>query len=172
MNALGTNFGRSSQRLALHALILTAAISGAAAADTISGAGGTIIGLGGQSWTTGAGATALPNIPATNTSSVVISLGVASINSITIHGLTHTWLGDTHAVLEDPSGNEHNIYVRPGLFTTSPFGNQGDFAGGDYTFIESGAPNNLPTTSSPVVNPPPESTTRPSRDRLMRRRCG
>src|SRR5687767_9406072 len=101
--------------------VATAILSTSSAlADVASGAGGTIIGGGGGSWVNGpAGATVLPTAPGTNSSSVVLPVGVASINSITITGLAHTWIGDTHAVLIDPTGAMHNIYVRPGLFNTT-----------------------------------------------------
>ncbi|MCI0629341.1 MAG: PEP-CTERM sorting domain-containing protein [Phycisphaerales bacterium] len=135
--------------------VATAILSTSSAlADTASGGGGTIIGSGGGSWVNlPAGATILPGGPASNTSSIVLPVGVASINSITITGLTHTWIGDTHAVLIDPTGAMHNIYVRPGLFNTSVFGNSGDFLGGTYTFVDSGGLS-LPTSSSPIVSPP------------------
>jgi len=112
------------------------------------GGGGPIpaIGLGGGGTYPGT----LPSDPASST--VNVPGDVASITSIEISGLTHTWIGDMQVVLEDPNGVRHNIFVRPGLLNPSPCGNQGDFLGGDYTFVESGGLN-LPTTSNVGIDP-------------------
>lgn len=140
---------------ALAGIAATGLIAVSASADVFGGgAGGPIPAVGtggGGSWTSGDGATALPTDPFE--SSINIGTGVLSVNSITLEGLSHTWIGDLHAVLVDPSGDEHNIFVRPGLFNASGFGNSGDFLGGDYTFVESGAPNDLPTDST-AFDPP------------------
>lgn len=140
----------------LAGLASVALLAGTASADIYNGAGGAIPGSGtggGGSWTTAGGATVLPTAP--SNFSINIPTGVASVNSITFLGLSHTFIGDLHAVLVAPDGSAHNIFVRPGLFATSTFGNGGDFLGGDYTFIESGAANDLPVTSTLVVNPAP-----------------
>lgn len=138
--------------LAVAGLATAILTTSSAFADSASGGPGTILDApGGGVWNNPGNATVLPTNPATNISSIVLPVGVASINSITITGLTHTWIGDTHAVLVDPTGAMHNIYVRPGLFNTSIFGNSGDFLGGTYTFVDSGGLN-LPNNST-AVNP-------------------
>lgn len=98
--------------------------SGPASSVPSSGSGG------GGSWPT-----TLPGFPASSTA--IVAVAVTRIDSIVIDGYSHTWIGDTMATLEDPSGVEHLIYVRPGSINGS-LGNSGDFTGGQYTFVESG----------------------------------
>lgn len=87
--------------------------------------------------------TVMPTVPAT--SPVTVPVPVHRIDSIVIRGLTHPWVGDTQCTLVDPNGIEHLIYVRPGyMYNGSTYGNSSDFLLGDFEFVESGAPNDLP----------------------------
>jgi hypothetical protein len=56
---------------------------------------------------------------------------------VTITGLTHTWRGDLHIILRDPSGQGHSIVTRAG-FTGAGFGDSGDYLAGTYTFVQTG----------------------------------
>src|SRR5262245_49045854 len=71
-----------------------------------------------------------------------------AIISVTLTGVTHTWIGDLQIVLVDPAGNAHNVLHRPG-FTGVGFGSSADFIGGTYVFtsVEAGAAQ-LPTLGS------------------------
>lgn len=109
-------------------------LAGAAAADTASGPGGVIPVAG-----TGGDGAVWPSVFPTSpyVSTVNLGVGVASVNSVTLSGLSHTWVGDLQVVLFAPDGTGHNILVRPG-FVGAGFGSDGDLTGGDYTFVESG----------------------------------
>jgi len=69
-------------------------------------------------------------------SSVAVPQAVASVSSVTLHGLTHTWRGDLHVYLRDPAGAKHNLIVRPG-FSGSGAGDHGDFVFGDFVLVPS-----------------------------------
>ena len=119
------------------------ALAGSAMAGTISGSGGVIPASG-----TGGGSTwpALPPNPAV--SSAVDQIGVLSVKSLTLHNLNHTWAGDLFVVLTTPDNTRVNIFHRPGSTGTS-VGASGNFVGGDYTFVDSGAAAPLPVISDP-----------------------
>jgi MYXO-CTERM domain-containing protein len=129
------------------AAVAIAAFSSAAMASSITGAGGPIPPSGtggGGTWNNG-NPTAMPTAPFM--SSVMLTEGIASVQSITFTDLAHTWIGDLQAVLFDPNGVGHNIFVRPGVGDGgSTVGSNTNFLG-TYTFVESGAPNNLPVVS-------------------------
>jgi hypothetical protein len=92
--------------------------------------------------------------PSHGVATAVVPVPVTNIDSVVIDGFSHTWIGDLQAVLVDPAGVGHTIFVRPGVDVGgSTVGNSGDFLGGSYTFIESGAPNDLPDDNT-AVNPP------------------
>ncbi len=74
--------------------------------------------------------------------SVDVPGDVASITSVTIHSLNHTWVGDLHAVLRSPNGDGHNIMVRPGVTSGSGSGFSDDMIG-DYTFVEAGSAGSM-----------------------------
>jgi hypothetical protein len=95
-----------------------------------SGAGGLLNDNVGGTWPT-----ALPAV--TFSSSVTLPPEAVSITSVKLHGPTHTYVGDVHFVLVDPSGIQHNLIQRIG-FTGSGFGSSGDFVGGDFEIVESG----------------------------------
>lgn len=128
--------------------IAIGALSSTAMAGLVSGPGGAIPPTGtggGGTWNNG-NPTAMPTAPFIST--VNITDGVAGVNSITFTNLTHTWIGDLQAVLFDPNGVGHNIFVRPGVGAGgSTVGSNTNFLG-NYTFVESGAPNNLPILAS------------------------
>ena len=122
---------------------LSVALSATANAQFSASGGGSFIPTSG----TGDGTydTALPTFPAT--SAATVGVAVTSVDSIEIQGLSHSWCGDTMAVLEDPAGVGHLIWLRPGYLNTGNFGNSGDFDGGDYTIVGDGSGASLPTTS-------------------------
>ncbi|MFT7486776.1 MAG: hypothetical protein ACI9F9_002632 [Candidatus Paceibacteria bacterium] len=117
-------------------------VSGGGSMIPNSGTGGdaNVNGDGGATWDS-----VQPGLEATAT--VAVPVGVTSIDSIEIDGLSHTWVGDLQLTLEDPAGVEHLIFVRPGFQNTSTFGTAGDFLGGTYTFVETGGAS-LPTSSN------------------------
>ncbi|MBL8857033.1 MAG: hypothetical protein JNL28_00825 [Planctomycetes bacterium] len=146
-----------NRKLTLPALAALLCCATASASNfSVSGVAGNIpAGAPGATGGGGTWATVLPTGPGTST--VVLANPVTSITSIEIAGLTHTWIGDVHVVLRDPTGVGHNIFVRPAYLNTSTFGNSGDFQGGTYTFVAPGTPGALmlPTSSATVVNPAP-----------------
>jgi hypothetical protein len=109
---------------------------------SVSGAGGAIAdGVG--TWNVslpGAGTASTVNVPRT----------VTSITSVTITGLTHTWVGDVNFVLKNPAGQRVNVFSRPGLTSATSFGNSGDFLGGTYTFF-AGPGSALPAAGNPAA---------------------
>jgi subtilisin-like proprotein convertase family protein len=137
-------------------LVATGLATTANAQFSVSGAGDFIPnqGTGGDAAAVGdAGAvwdTTQAGFPGSST--VSVPEAVTSIDCVTVHGLSHTWIGDLQATLVDPAGNEHLIFVRPGYLNTGTFGNSGDFLGGDYTFVESGGMD-LPDQSSTSTSP-------------------
>jgi hypothetical protein len=138
-----------NKTLLASALCVTLASTSMASTFSVSGAGGSII-----------DASNGPVYPGTMpapffSSPVTLANPVTSITNLQINGLTHTWIGDTHAVLRDPLGAGHNVWVRPAYLNTSTFGNSGDFLGGSYVFVSPGTPGalQLPTSSAVAVNP-------------------
>jgi hypothetical protein len=92
--------------------------------------------VGGQIPAVGAGGggtypSVLPPNPAI--SSITLPHEVGAVFSIQIHGLQHSQSGDLQAVLVDPAGVGHNLFVRSGFDGVS--GNHGDFLGGTYNFV-------------------------------------
>jgi hypothetical protein len=118
---------------------------------SVSGGGSAIpgSGSGGDALVAGDGGavydTTMAGLEATST--VAVANAVTSITSIDIDGLAHSWMGDTQATLEDPTGVQHLIWLRPGYLNTSNFGQSGDFDGGNYSFVGDGSGAALPTTS-------------------------
>jgi subtilisin-like proprotein convertase family protein len=140
-------------RLGFPTLLLSAAVCGlslpaGAQAFSVSGPGGVVppSGSGDGTWPS-----ILPTAPFTST--VTVPGGVTSITSIEIGDMVHTWVGDLHIVLEDPTGKGYTIMHRPG-FTGSGFGNSGDrMGGGIYKFVETGGVP-VPDVPSPTNMPP------------------
>lgn len=125
-----------------HVMTLTAAAALAFAAGTASasisasytGPGGVIPAMG-----TGGGGTWPGTFPLTPfVSSVNVLNPVKNVVSVDFANLTHSWIGDVHAVLRDPNGIGYNVVVRPGSVTGS-VGWSDNFAG-NYTFADGGAP--------------------------------
>jgi len=86
------------------------------------------------------------NAPATST--VMVPVPVNCIDSITIIGLSHTWIGDLQAVLVDPNGVGWTIFLRPEIEVGETCcGNPGNF-----TFVDPGTSMNgpLPQTGDPA----------------------
>ncbi len=85
----------------------------------------------------------MPQVPGTAT--VIVPEPVFSIDSLTLRGFSHVYMGDAMCTLADPNGVEYVVFVRPGYdYNGSVFGNSGTMNTGDYEFVESGAPNDLP----------------------------
>jgi hypothetical protein len=118
------------RKSAMLAGALSLAVAGVASADVYGpGAGGAIPDRG----VTGVG----PPL-STFTSTIAVPAGsVVSVNSVTITGLTHSWVGDLVASLTAPNGDNVHLFSRVGSTTPTGFGNSGDF-NGDYTFVNSG----------------------------------
>jgi subtilisin-like proprotein convertase family protein len=90
---------------------------------------------------TGVWDASLPTGPLVSVLPVVVPVGATVINSVKLNGLSHTWSGDCHVVLQDPGGSQYNILVRADA--TSP-GGGGCGAGfiGNYEIVD-------PLTSGP-----------------------
>jgi hypothetical protein len=70
-------------------------------------------------------------------SSVVVPGPVARVTALRLNGFHHSWRGDVHAYLRDPSGTKHNLIVRPG-FSGTGAGDYGDFVLGDFALVPTG----------------------------------
>jgi len=104
------------------------------------GAGGSIpaVGTGGGTGVNWPGNIA--PLDATKFRSVVtVPPGAERFTSIEIYGLSHSWSADTFCVLFSPELRCYTIFSRPGYSTTTPNNGSGDFTGGNYTFVTSGA---------------------------------
>ena len=77
-----------------------------------------------------------PNWP-TLTSTVFVNAPVTAITKVRLTGLTHTFRGDVHVYLHDPSGNRWNVIVRPGFDGTAA-GDSGNYNAGIYDIVETG----------------------------------
>jgi hypothetical protein len=125
-------------------LFASMCLSGAAAAQfSVSGPGALVPASGLSS---GTYPTSLPTVPGVAT--VQVPVPVFQIDAIEVQGLSHTYVGDLTMVLRDPTGVEHLIWTRPAFGNGSTFGTSGDFTGGNYSWVESGAPNDMPATSN------------------------
>jgi len=127
-----------SRLVTLASVALTAAAlsSNATAQCVVGGAGGT--------YGTNTAATAgvwdslLPGDPLISPLAVTVPSGATVINSVVLHGLTHSWVGDTHVILESPAGVQYNVAVFSD--DTSPTGGGcSDFvSGSDLTIVDAG----------------------------------
>jgi len=133
----------------------------AAAQFSVSSSGGDLIpasGTGsGTGWDTGGADHDLAAHDAESppgTATVAVVENVSSIDSVVIHGLTHTWSGDTQAVLWSPDGVGTNLFVRPGLLNNGGFGNSGDWTGTDVTIVGSGGGGNALEISGDMLSSP------------------
>jgi subtilisin-like proprotein convertase family protein len=128
----------SSARFVVLGAVAAAAIafsSNASAQCTTGGTGGAIPSSGSGD---GAWPGTFPTFPMIGTLSVTPPGGGTVIHSVKVNGLTHTWLGDMHIVLEDPAGNKFNVMHRP-FFTGAGFGCADD-VGGNYEFVDGAIP--------------------------------
>ena len=93
--------------------------------------------------------TGLPTQPGVAT--VEVAEAVNGIDRVEINGFEHTWAGDVQATLASPTGEEFNLFLRPGYQNPagSNFGSPGDFLTGTYTIVESGGAS-LPTSTDGV----------------------
>jgi hypothetical protein len=123
---------------------------------SVSGGGGPIpagTGSGGG----GNSADTLPTEFGTFPLTTPVPNGASNIKSVTLIGLSHTWVGDLQAVLWDPGMTQgYNLFVRIGL--AAPLnccGNGSDFTGGNYTIASPGDPSITIPVWSTTANPPP-----------------
>jgi len=87
----------------------------------------------------------LPSSPFVSPLAVTVPGGATVLNAVVLHGLSHTWGGDVHVVLQDPGGQSYNILVRSDA--TSPAGGGcAEAFSGDYTIVD-------PLTFSPCGAP-------------------
>ncbi|MCP5021932.1 MAG: hypothetical protein GY930_09140, partial [bacterium] len=87
---------------------------------------------------------------APGTASVTVPVAVTCIDSVVLDGLTHTWSGDTMAILRDPNDVGYVIWIRPEIEVGETCcGNIGDFlAGGSFTFVQPGTSANGELTAT------------------------
>jgi hypothetical protein len=104
------------------AILSLLAVAGAANADFVTGTGG-----------------AIPdNVPAGADFTIAGAPGMASVQSITLLGLTHTWIGDLVAtVTHVPTNTSFTLMARVGSTTATGVGDSSNL-GGDYTFVAAG----------------------------------
>jgi subtilisin-like proprotein convertase family protein len=62
---------------------------------------------------------------------------IVSVNSITLTGLSHTWVGDLLVVLQAPNGDNIQVFGRLGCTANATVGNGSDLAG-NYIFQNTG----------------------------------
>jgi hypothetical protein len=116
-------------------LIALASLAHAEQFLAVSTSGGPIpaVGAGGG----GTYPTLLPPHPAV--SQITLTHEVGTIYAVIIDGLQYDSAGDLQAVLRDPAGVGHNIFVRSGF--NGSVSNTGDFTGGSYNFSNFGNGN-------------------------------
>ena len=113
------------------ALGLALATTASASNFSVSGAGGAFPDVNGtNTWNVSYGGSYF-------TSPAAVANAVTSITSVKLSGLNHTWRGDLHIFLVDPTGLKHAIVTRPGS-TGATVGDSGDYLVGDYTFVDVG----------------------------------
>jgi len=133
---------------------LALAASASAQFSVTSNVGGAIPGAGtgdGTGWDVAAPDLAAHRATGAVASETLTLPAVTSIQSITIHDMTHTWAGDTMGVLWQPGMTVgHTVWVRPGHAGASGFGNSGDWVG-TTEFVDGGNPLDV---SGNMVNSP------------------
>jgi subtilisin-like proprotein convertase family protein len=105
-----------------------AAMTASAAAQCVTGGTGGAIPASGTGDGTWPGT--LPSAPMVGTLVVPPVLPGLVLNSVVVHGLSHTYIGDVQFVLQDPTGAQHNLVHRID-FTGTGFGCFGLPAGVD-----------------------------------------
>jgi subtilisin-like proprotein convertase family protein len=117
--------------LAATAITLGSATS-ASAQCALGGPGGAFPAAGAV---TGVWDASLPTGELFSSLNVVLPPGATVLNSVRLNGLSHTWSGDCHVVLQDPSGAMHNILVRSDSSSSTGGGCGADF-GGNYVIVD------------------------------------
>ena len=126
----------------------------------------------------------LPGSPLIAPLNISVPAASTRVVGVKLRGLTHTWIGDVHMVLEEPLGTRHNVVCRPGS-NGSNAGFNCDYAG-DYVILGGAYTGNCPgravaSTSPPVSTSstsargrtaPPASPTRRSRTSRCPMECG
>ncbi len=113
--------------------VLAVVVSGSALASnfSVSGPGGSIPDVSGtNTWNV-----TYSGVPFTST--VTVPNPVTSITKVSLAGFNHTWRGDLHILLKDPSNTIYNVVVRPGS-TGASVGDSGDYVTGTYDFVDAG----------------------------------
>ena len=96
--------------------------------------------------------TGTPSLPPNAFSTTVtVPSNATRITSIVVHGLRHTWSGDAHLILKDPSGVRFNVACPVNIWNSTLYGTPCDYgataAGSDYTFVDpSVSASNFPPT--------------------------
>jgi len=143
---------------AISALGISIALSTSAAAQCATGGTGGLVpstGTGDGTWPT-----VLPSAPMIGTLNVTVPSGATVLNSVKLNGLTHTWVGDLHVVLENPAGTQFSIFHR----LQSTAGSVGCAAGlaGDYELVDpivlGGGPCGGSAATMPCIDPVPPGT--------------
>jgi hypothetical protein len=88
------------------------------------------------------GTPALP--PNAFSSTVTVPAGASRITSVVLRGLRHTWSGDAHFILKDPTGVRFNVACPVNTWNSTIYGTGCDYgatvAGSDYTFVDPSVP--------------------------------
>jgi hypothetical protein len=85
--------------------------------------------------------TGTPSLPPNFLSTTVtVPANASRITSVVIHTLRHTWTGDAHFILKDPSGVRFNVACPVNIWNSTLYGTSCDYgtsSGGlDYTFVD------------------------------------
>jgi len=127
---------------------------GTSAGQFASGLGGAIpaVGTGGGVGT--AWPNSLPPSPAVFPLSAPVTSSCGVLRGITLGGLTHSWAGDVHVVLESPSLVRYNLIHRLGFMALAgDFGHASTFLGNTYNIADPSDPNL--NAMWPAVDPNP-----------------
>lgn len=124
----------------VHDLFWFGLTGGLATAQVAVGGGGAIDdgipGPGTWEWNPPAPPVSLPNPELS--APISIPVAVTSIQSLTIEGLEHSWIGDLTLTLIAPDTEEYLIFVRPGFSPAAPGGASAEFGDGEYAFVDVG----------------------------------
>jgi hypothetical protein len=118
---------RSNSCLILAAVAASMSLSMEASAQCVTGGpGGTFPGAGAV---TGTWDVSLPTNPLVSVLAVTVPAGATVLNSVRLNGLTHSWGGDCHIILQDPTGQQYNILVRSDATSSGGGGCSSPFSG-------------------------------------------
>src|SRR5687767_11015734 len=124
---------RSTSCFLLAAFAASVAFSSDASAQCSTGGPGGSFPVPGS--VTGTWDASLPTGPLVSTLAVSVPPGATVLNSVRLNGLTHSWGGDCHVVLESPTLQQYNILVRSD--STSPTGGGcSDPFAGNYVIVD------------------------------------